>query len=72
MAPSRIFTFAFFIVMVSSVSLEGKELPTTIACTSNAKASRDYSVLEKRWEGEEGIAVLGKSQMFKFSPETIR
>jgi len=32
---------------------------------SNAKASRDFAFAEKRWEGEEGHAMFGLSQMFK-------
>ena len=36
---------------------EGQELPTSLMCTSNAKASRDYGFFEKRWSGQAGHLV---------------
>jgi hypothetical protein len=43
---------------------EGQELPTVLACTSNAKASRDYGFSEKRWSGQSGQA---PSRVFSIS-----
>jgi hypothetical protein len=65
MSPSRIFAFSLCIVLFSSIRLESQELPTTLACMSNAKAVRDYYFVEKRWKGEEGSAMFGSSPMFK-------
>jgi hypothetical protein len=65
MSPSRIFAFSLCIVLFSSIRLESQELPTTIACMSNAKAVRDYAFVEKRWKGEEGNAMFGSSPLFK-------
>jgi len=64
MSPSRIFAFSLCIVLFSSIRLESQELPTTLTCLSNAKASRDYAFAEKRWGGEEGNAMFGLSRMF--------
>ena len=41
------------LITIASV-LEGQELPTVLACTSKAKASRDYGFSEKRWSGGPG------------------
>ena len=65
MSPSRIFAFSLCIVLFSSIRLESQETPTTLTCLSNAKATRDYAFVEKRWEGEEGNTMFGLSRMFK-------
>jgi hypothetical protein len=65
MSPSRIFAFSLCIVLFSSIRLESQEIPTTLTCLSNAKATRDYAFVEKRWGGEEGGAMFGLSRMFK-------
>ena len=34
-----------------TASTEAQELPTSLTCTSNAKAARDYAFIEKQWSG---------------------
>jgi hypothetical protein len=65
MSLSRIFAFSLCIVLFSSIRLESQELPATLTCLSNAKATRDYAFVEKRWEGEEGNTMFGLPRMFK-------
>ena len=42
-------TFAFFVSLTASVAAQNP--PTSLTCTSNAKASRDYGFGEKQWSG---------------------
>jgi len=44
-------------LLAISSTAESQELPTTLMCTSNAKASRDYGFVEKRWTGQKGHLV---------------
>jgi len=42
------------VLLVAASQVAGQELPTSLMCTSNAKASREYGLGEKRWYGEAG------------------
>ncbi|MFZ2448621.1 MAG: hypothetical protein WAW37_19845 [Syntrophobacteraceae bacterium] len=45
---------------------EYQQLPTSLTCTSNGKAMRDYGFSEKRWAGEEGyLHPIFRDQQFK-------
>lgn len=52
------------ILLLCSLRVESEELPTSLTCRSNAKASRDYGFVEKRWEGQKGRTVVGSSLLF--------
>ena len=41
--------FAYFAALTASAGAQ--DTPTSLACTSNAKASRDYGFGEKEWSG---------------------
>jgi hypothetical protein len=58
------FVCLFCILFAISLSVEGQEFPTSLTCTSNAKASRDYGFVEERWTGEKGH-LLDSSTMFR-------
>ena len=62
----RILIPAFWLSVLLFVSVEAdaQELPTSLTCRSNAKASRDYGFAEKRWEGQKGSSMLGASTLF--------
>jgi len=64
MSPSHTFAFSLCILLFSSLGVEGQELPTTLTCRSNAKASRDYAFAEKRWEGQKGQGMPGSHRPF--------
>lgn len=38
-------------VLLLAMPIHGAEAPTSLMCTSNAKASRDYAFREKQWAG---------------------
>ncbi len=60
--------FACFAALTAST--EAQDTPTSLACTSNAKASRDYGFGEKQWSGAIpldpskvfGISAVGQGQ----------
>ena len=60
----RILAFSLSILLLASVEVDAKELPTSLTCRSNAKASRDYGFAEKRWEGQKGASLLDASRLF--------
>jgi hypothetical protein len=64
MYQTLILAFWLSIVLSVSVEADGQELPTSLTCRSNAKASRDYAFAEKRWEGQKGSRMLGASGLF--------
>lgn len=59
------------ILLVTSSQTPGQELPTSLMCTSNAKASRDYGFVEKRWSGDTGH-LLEPSRLFAIETTTSR
>ena len=65
MSSRRAFAFSLCMVLFSSTKLEGLELPTTLTCRADAKASRNYDASETRWHGQKGYAVFGFSGFFK-------
>ena len=63
----RIHTFVAFslcTLLMAAHPVQGQELVTTLTCTANAKVSRDYGFVEKRWEGQKGHVMFGSSRMF--------
>ena len=60
----RVCAFSLGILLFSSIGVEGEELPSSLTCRSNAKASRDYAFAEKRWEGQKGQSTLGSPRPF--------
>ncbi|HEV8524505.1 MAG TPA: hypothetical protein VGQ71_08395 [Terriglobales bacterium] len=65
MSAIRTFAFALGLLLLSSLGAEGEELPTSLTCRSNAKASRDYDFAEKRWERQQGQSMLRSARLFK-------
>lgn len=62
----RPFAFLLGILLYSSVvGVEAQELPTSLTCRSNAKASRDYAFREKRWEGQKDASTLWIARLFR-------
>jgi len=63
----RIYLLVFLLSTLSSVDVgaHAAELPTSLTCRSNAKATRDYGYTERRWVGQEGSWMLGASGLFK-------
>jgi hypothetical protein len=60
----RIGVFVFLgIFMFSPVVTEGQELPSSLTCRSNVKASRDYAFAEGRWEGQKDQSALGPASL---------
>jgi len=47
-------TVSFCLFLITPLSVRGQEIPTSLTCTSNAKASRDYSLRVKVWAGQKG------------------
>lgn len=45
------FCFSFACVAVFAGGASAQDIPTSLTCTSNAKASRDYGFVEKQWTG---------------------
>lgn len=58
-------------LLVASSQVHGEELPTSLMCMSNAKASREYGLAEKRWYGETGH-LLEPSRLFAIETTTSR
>ena len=54
MTKTLAFVCSFCILIANSLTVESQELPTILTCTSNAKTSRDFGFIEKRWTGEKG------------------
>lgn len=50
----RILGLIFCVLPFIPPIAEGQELPTTLMCISNAKASRDFGYTEKKWTGQKG------------------
>jgi len=58
MTRTRIATSALATMLVAaSLEVHGQGLPTSLTCASNAKASREYGLAEKRWYGETGHSI---------------
>ena len=51
---ARFYTMLLIALLILVVPVEGKELPTTLRCTSNGKVSREYAFTVKKWSGEKG------------------
>jgi hypothetical protein len=52
------------LLLVLAVSAQAQERPNSLTCTANAKAWRDWSLTEKRWEGK---AAEGQGRPFGIS-----
>jgi hypothetical protein len=58
MGWTHAFAYSLGILIIAASSRAAtQELPTSLTCTSNAKASRDYGLAEKRWSGQMGHLV---------------
>ena len=64
MAKIHIFALSLGILLLSLAGVNGEELPSSLACRSNAKASRDYAFAEKRWQGPISQGTIGSSYLF--------
>ena len=51
MPLNRFLSLSLCAILLWSARVEGQELPTSLACTANAKAQRDFSFSVNRWEG---------------------
>lgn len=64
MALIRILTLSLGMLVFSLVGADGEELPNSLTCRSNAKASRDYAFAEKRWQGQISQSMIGSAYLF--------
>lgn len=65
--------FACFAALTTSV--EAQDMPTSLVCTSNAKAVRDYGFAEKQWSGTippDPSKVFGISAVGQGQPNAVR
>lgn len=64
--------FAYFAALTASAGAQ--DTPTSLACTSNAKASRDYGFGEKQWSGvipPDSSKVFGISTVVKGQSDAV-
>lgn len=45
------FCFRFLWIAALAATASAQDIPTSLTCTSTAKASRDYGFMEKQWSG---------------------
>ncbi len=53
----RVQPFCGLVLIFCTAPVLGKEVPTSLVCSSNAKAWRDYRFSEKRWEGSTTLGI---------------
>lgn len=60
MVRAWLLMFSLGTLMAVPPVVEGQESTTTLSCTSNAKASRDYAFRESEWEGGKAHVILDR------------
>jgi hypothetical protein len=51
-------------LLTTAIGAGAEGMPTSLVCQANAKASRDYAIGEKRWEGETNSKVRDITSLF--------
>lgn len=64
MACIRIFALSLSMLVFSLGGADSEELPSSLTCRSNAKASRDYAFAESQWQGQISRGMVRSSSLF--------